>query len=631
MKGKKILTLVSLAMGVAIVGGTFAAWAVTDNADPFGIKVSPGQVGPDKTQYVTLSYGTSTFANVDNLKAGEPRLAGSILLKADTSDGTVFPYALFDIGLQDQSTGKAAGDAKLVDLLKVDIYDGKVYKDGDSETNAPILNEMVYDATVVSQETFNTSKGTHSDLFTITNDVAKRAASYTTGTKYYYIGEALTKIGYVPLSTTANYVKDASVKDADSFAAAKLVHGKLFKKVSEGVFEEVTAYGAGVTEYFYDANKEASIHVTIPSGDGLFVSAVVSLDASTDAKTLEQIAKDVVYLQMNLNKDPNQTYVTSSKLYVNKTIADGETMYCYAWSATNKNAEWPGIAMEKDASGYLAYELKNDFDKVVFNVSSKAQSATEWTTSWQTVDLSIGDEQRNVHPTFTPNTQPVEGGTKYDGTWSDAPTPIEEGYYVVGNSKGWNPVEANKMIMEEGNDKHYTKPMHFEAGEMFKVCNQNKTVWFSSASTWPGCGFTIDPVDGNLVVAVAGDYTVNLFTEGDGGNCVTLGTPTVSGFQMLLGDTPVDLVFNEHPLDPEVQEWSIQGQQVEANTIITFRNNTVIPSQDFKIETIESGGASASFEFVTGTGIKCKTSGKYDFYLKLKSGQDKVYIADSAA
>lgn len=630
MKGKKILTLVSLAMGVAIVGGTFAAWAVTDNADPFGIKVSPGQVGPDKTQYVTLSYGGSTFANVDNLKAGEPRLAGSILLKADTNDGTVFPYALFDIGLQDQSTGKTAGDAKLVDLLKVDIYSGKVYKDGDSEINAPILNEMVYDATVVSQATFETSKGLHTDLFTITNDVAKRASSYTAETKYYYIGEALTKIGYVPLSTTANYVKDASVKDTDTFAAAKLVHGKLYKKVSDGVFEEVTVYGGGVTEYFYDANKEASISVTIPSGTGLYVSAIVSLDASTDAKVLDEIAKDVVYLQMNLNKDPNpvQPYVTSSKLYVNQAVTgEGNRMYCYAWSATNKNAEWPGIPMEQDASGCFVYELKNDFDKVVFNIS-KEEVANSWTTSWQTVDLTITDEIRDDTPTFTPKTQ-VDG--KWQGEWTEAPQPIEAGYYVVGDKKGWDPVEANKMTMEAGNDKHYTKSLQFEAGEMFKVCNQNKTVWFSSASTWPGCGFTIDPVDGNLVVAVAGTYTVNLYTEGDGGNCVTLGTAAVSGFQMLLGDTPVDLVFNEHPLDPEVQEWSIQGQQVEANTIITFRNNTVVPSQDFKISTIESGGASASFEFVTDTGIKCKTSGKYDFYLKLKAGQDKVYIVASAA
>ena len=88
MIGKKLLTLLSLAMGIAIV-----AWAVTDNADPFGVKVSPGTVGPDTTKFVTLSYGDSTFANVDNLKAGEPRIAGSILLKADTKDGSTFDHA----------------------------------------------------------------------------------------------------------------------------------------------------------------------------------------------------------------------------------------------------------------------------------------------------------------------------------------------------------------------------------------------------------------------------------------------------------------------------------------------------------------------------------------------------------
>ena len=138
MKGKKILTLASLAMGVAIVGATFAAWAVTDNADPFGIKVSPSQIKTDDTTFVTLSYGDSTFANVDNLKAGKPRLAGSVLLKADTNEGAGnFNYSVFHIELTDETGTKDAGLAKLIDYLEVDVFDVAITSDAEGTAVIP--------------------------------------------------------------------------------------------------------------------------------------------------------------------------------------------------------------------------------------------------------------------------------------------------------------------------------------------------------------------------------------------------------------------------------------------------------------------------------------------------------------
>lgn len=422
MKGKKILTLVSAAMGLAIVGSTFAAWAVTDNADPFGIKVSPGQVGPDTTQFVTLSYGSdSTFANVNNLEAGVPRIAGSITLKADTNDGETFPYALFDIELQDQSNTKGVGEAKLVDYLQVDVYDEAV----------EIKNNLVV------------KKGTDTPAVAI---------------------------GHIP------------------------------------------------TE---DDELEASIHVTIPSGEGLKVYVVVSLDADLDAKILEEIAEDVVYLQMNLNKDPEQHYAEASSIYVNKGPETGEKVYCYAWSASNKNAAWPGVEMTASINGSYVYELNNVFDKVIFH---SAKETTEgWASSWQTVDLDVTATIRSTTPMFTPNG--TDEGGKLTGSWGAAPNPeIVPGYYVVSDKtdKGeFYPVKDCLMTVDSENAKHYTKVLDFVAGEKFKVCNQNRTVWYSSITTWDGCGFTIDE-KGNLVVTTAGTYTVNLYIDGIGENCVTI-------------------------------------------------------------------------------------------------------------
>lgn len=123
MKGKKIVTLLSIFAGAAVVGTTFAAWAVSDQADPFGIKVSPGSIVPSDTTFVTLKYdGDPVYANVENIKSGEVRLGATCTLLAETSTNETYP-GKFTIKLVDQTKGtKAEGAAKLIDKLNVDVY-----------------------------------------------------------------------------------------------------------------------------------------------------------------------------------------------------------------------------------------------------------------------------------------------------------------------------------------------------------------------------------------------------------------------------------------------------------------------------------------------------------------------------
>ena len=118
---RKILGLLSLAAGAAIVGTTFAAWAVTDNADPFSIKVTPGGSIIDDTVAVTLKYG-STFSasNITGLTSEAPRMAAEVGLLAETSGASY--EGKFSLELEDLSTGKAAGEAKLIENLGVKVY-----------------------------------------------------------------------------------------------------------------------------------------------------------------------------------------------------------------------------------------------------------------------------------------------------------------------------------------------------------------------------------------------------------------------------------------------------------------------------------------------------------------------------
>lgn len=127
MKAKKILTLASIFAGAAVVGTTFATWAVTDNADPFGIKISPSDIKTDVTELVTLEYGERVFADVANLEVGKPRLGATVGLKATTTTSTTYT-GHFDLSLINQ-TEKEEGAKLLYKYLNVDVYSGTIVVD----------------------------------------------------------------------------------------------------------------------------------------------------------------------------------------------------------------------------------------------------------------------------------------------------------------------------------------------------------------------------------------------------------------------------------------------------------------------------------------------------------------------
>lgn len=117
MKGKIAFLLASILAGGALVGGTFAAWAVTDNADPFEVKITPGtlDIGTDKS--VTLDWGTKGLVNIEGLAMGEEKGPYEVGLRATTSDASAFTGSL-SVSLS--TTSVAA--TKLIDYLHVNVY-----------------------------------------------------------------------------------------------------------------------------------------------------------------------------------------------------------------------------------------------------------------------------------------------------------------------------------------------------------------------------------------------------------------------------------------------------------------------------------------------------------------------------
>lgn len=118
MKGKKVFLVSSILAGIGLVGGTFAAWAVTDNANPFSVKITPGtlDIGDDKS--VTLDWGTKGLVDIENLEMGVRKGPYEVGLIATTSDASAFTGNL-SIALTSQSNA----EEKLIDYLTVKVYE----------------------------------------------------------------------------------------------------------------------------------------------------------------------------------------------------------------------------------------------------------------------------------------------------------------------------------------------------------------------------------------------------------------------------------------------------------------------------------------------------------------------------
>ena len=117
MKGKSVFLLGSVIAAGLLVGGTFAAWAVTDNANPFSVQITPGtlDVGSDKS--VTLDWGSKGLVNIENLAMGEEKGPYEVGLVATTSDASAFTGSL-SVAMATTATG----ENKLIDYLHVNVY-----------------------------------------------------------------------------------------------------------------------------------------------------------------------------------------------------------------------------------------------------------------------------------------------------------------------------------------------------------------------------------------------------------------------------------------------------------------------------------------------------------------------------
>ncbi len=164
MNKKLVLLLSSLLTTVVLTGTCFAAFAVTDQADPFGINVTPGELEEDtETQYTTLSWGQSTaLNNVANVVPGHIYKVGIVSLKS-----TLNYRGVLSLELTDESTGKELSDPKFINYIQFYIYEGA--KNDTPEDTLPELDLLcsssLGDLSLAYNNALGTSAGKEYSVF----------------------------------------------------------------------------------------------------------------------------------------------------------------------------------------------------------------------------------------------------------------------------------------------------------------------------------------------------------------------------------------------------------------------------------------------------------------------------------
>ena len=84
---KKPLLITTLAAGALLVGGTFAAYVITDNAAQKDVHIGIGNLIIDEDEPITLEWGEGTvIGDVEDLQPGAAKSVGKVVVKAVAED-----------------------------------------------------------------------------------------------------------------------------------------------------------------------------------------------------------------------------------------------------------------------------------------------------------------------------------------------------------------------------------------------------------------------------------------------------------------------------------------------------------------------------------------------------------------
>ena len=501
MKRKSIILLSSILAGSLLVGGAFAAYAVTDNADPFGINVTPGNLDEDDTTYVTLEWGASTnLEGVGLLKVGENRKVGVVSLVSTPAHQGKFSLKIKDL-TEESSEVSATRDDYLLDYLNVKVYAGSLSLGAnDALPSGDPVARIDKSGSTAKQGLggeksleFNANGTTAGAEYTIFLTLDESALPF------------YTKMG----SDKVRLEVDWGKKDSDQTADGKLVY---FAKPSgwTGVYayawkgEKVNAAWPGV-EMAKSYNKDL-YQISIPSD-------MTNLIFNDGTNNDEKKTGDLTFTGYNANTAPYWNGTAWAAKPDKEAVAD----------ITATVAGSPVALVDKKGSeSENRHEYELDLVKgnvVVF----KEGNTTIHFYHWDNIESRTIDDGASY-------TAGVTGKyTFFLNTNNEMYVAAPVVYFLVGSHNSWTANDDSLLTLDSGyttETRYVSEPINFALNATIKVTDGN-TGWFNNATIYDNCHYTIsDDDDKNVVVSEAGWYIVHFYPVSAGGNHVILNTTT---------------------------------------------------------------------------------------------------------
>lgn len=497
MKRKSIILLSSILAGSLLVGGAFAAYAVTDNADPFGINVTPGNLDEDDTQYVTLEWGATTnLEGVGLLKVGENRKVGVVSLVSTPTHEGKFSLSIRDL-TEEASTVSATRDDYLLDYLNIKVYAGSLSLKGDGSLPDGTPVEEIAKSASEEKEGLG---GTKSLEF--------NATGTTTGAEYTIfltLDESALPFYTQMANDKVRLEVDWGKKDGDQTADGKIVY---FTKPSgwAGVYayawkgEKVNAAWPGVE--MVSSYNEGLYQISIPSD-------MVNLVFNDGTNNDEKKTADLTFTGYNANTAPYWNGSAWADKPAKEAVAD----------ITATVAGNPVALVDKKApESENRHEYELDLTKgntVVF----KEGNTTIHFYHWDNIESKTIDDGASY-------TAGVTGKYTFflnqnNEMYVDAPVV----YFLVGDHNDWTSNDDSQLTHDTGytsETRYVSEAINLAEGTAIKVTDGN-TKWFNDASTFENCHYTIsNDDDKNVVVDATGWYIIHFYPVSANGNHVIL-------------------------------------------------------------------------------------------------------------
>ncbi|MBQ8141838.1 MAG: starch-binding protein [Bacilli bacterium] len=145
MVAKKILLWTTIGASVLLTGTTFAAWVVTDTANPFNITITPETPTIVTDRKAVLEWGEMKAVDFHGIKSGETKGAYEIGLKATTNTSEAYTGS-FEVKMTDDHPSNNTN--KLINNLTVEVYDKEVNEAGAAKILTVDKNHASEKATV---------------------------------------------------------------------------------------------------------------------------------------------------------------------------------------------------------------------------------------------------------------------------------------------------------------------------------------------------------------------------------------------------------------------------------------------------------------------------------------------------